>query len=111
MCSTDSQQLQMSRYETAHGIYDHVNSDDKVNPLAIVRMHAAEDPYKACRLYERDRQFIAYRVNHYTGLSMSEFFDMPRHRVENIFRECARLEKEKSKLGTAGALGALLDGN
>lgn len=105
LCSSDAQLLRLSRYETKFGIYDHSNSNDATDPLALVRMHWSENALAVCRLYERHNQFIDMEVHKFTGLSLTEFFAQPSHICNNQLKKCAERLKENEP--SAAVLAAL----
>ena len=80
-------------YQTVYGIYDHDN--DNSRPLAAVAMLPKENVYTNDPLDEMLERYRLHRINEKFGLSLTEFLDLPRERVQRIFEICAK-ESAKS---------------
>lgn len=84
------------RYETVFGIHNH--DAPNVHPLALMTLHAAEDSTTGGAFERRLKDYMAFDVLKYTGLSIKELMDYPRDKVETIMATCrqrqARADKE-----------------
>ena len=71
-------------------IYDrHFNICDygpDSTPLKLMALHPRENTAEWSEQYQRIRQFIWLNVHKETGLSLVEFFDMPREYTDLVFR-------------------------
>lgn len=98
----DSITLQMAlreQYETIYEIYNHNASD--VAMLALVEMHKKERVLPYCRYDYVVRMYVLYEIKDTFGMSLEEFFDQPRHRVEHLFAVSAERKLRRDKVSTS----------
>lgn len=104
MLSSDTQLAMRERYETVFGIFNH--DQPNVHPLALVTLRPAENSSKGGAFQRRVKDFMAFDVLKYTGLSLKELMEYPREKVEIIIEECRAKQAADSKLiGNAPPLG------
>ena len=81
-------------YDTSYGIYNH-NTGGEEDLYANVQMHWAEDCTSTSELYKAIDNFIEFQVTKLTGLSLSQYFELPRHMCVKIIESCkAAMRKE-----------------
>lgn len=81
-------------YDTTYGIHNH-DLDDPTEVYANVQMHWAEDCTSTSELYKAINSFIEFQVTKLTGLSLSQYFELPRHMCVKIIESCkAAMRKE-----------------
>ena len=83
------------RYETVYGLLNH--DAPQVHPLALVTMHPAENSSKGGLFEQRLKDYMAYNVLKYTGMSLKELLEYPRERVLAIIAECKAQQARDSK--------------
>jgi hypothetical protein len=93
--SSDTQLMMRERYETTYGILDH--DAPNVHPLALVTLHPAENSSKGGLFEQRLKDYMAYNVLKYTGMSLKELLEYPRERVLIIIEECKLQQARDSK--------------
>lgn len=74
--SVDAHMVLADVYETNFGIYNHLDVGSK-RPMSSVALHGAEDNYKTSRLYETIENFVTKDIYKSTGLSLTEFLNLP----------------------------------
>ncbi len=82
-------------YETTYGIHNHTPTGD---PLESVLMHPLEDTSHNSRLYEHIRSYIRKDVFKHSGLSLNEFFELPRDICDVISTECDKKAKAEGQI-------------
>lgn len=87
------------QYETAFDIYDHNRSDASL--LALVEMHQKERILPYGRYDYLVRMYTLYEIGETFRLSLNEFLDLPRHRVEHLLSVSAERKLKRDKI-TAG---------
>lgn len=80
-------------YETAYGIHNHYAPNQK--PLALVTARQKEETYLYSKKANDQRRFIELGVAQSTGMSMTEFFDMPAADCEYVFDLVKRTNKRE----------------
>ena len=71
-------------YDIAYGICDHNRED--ISPLSLVKLHPSEDYEAVSPLRQKIKRYYKYEVFNKFGLSLSEFFELPRDVTECIFQ-------------------------
>lgn len=97
ICSTDAQLLLRHHYETRFRIYDHDHDRDKDHPLALVLMRESERTNGL--LFERIERFEERQIYQKFGLSLTEFFSLPREVTTFIEELAIKRQKENNLLG------------
>lgn len=97
VCATDAQLVKLHHYETQFGIFDHDQGVEKDDPLALVRMHDAEQTNG--RLFERIRQHHERKIYPQFGLSLTEFLALPREVVERLLELALDQQKRDNQTG------------
>ena len=84
-------------YETTYGIHQHTPASD---PLESFLLHPLEDVSRNSRLYEHVRKFFRADVSKHSGLSMNDYFDLPRDIAEIVIEESEKKQKADAVIGT-----------
>lgn len=84
MDSLTAKLLLRESYETIYGIFDHERFSDQ-RPLALVAMHPKENASSHSRLYNTVQRFYNSDIYSATGLSLTDFLNLPREYVELLF--------------------------
>lgn len=63
-------------YETKYGIYNHLNPYKK-RPMASVALHEAEENTTNSSLYEAIEGYVKLNIKDLTGLTLTEYLDLP----------------------------------
>lgn len=89
LATNDADQVLYKYYETSHGLFDHRDRAKlKTRPLASVALHEAEENTLTSALYESIDIFIDNNVATRTGMSMQEFFQLPREIFNKTLMAC-----------------------
>lgn len=83
-------------YEYKTGIYNHVNPK-KIDPLAIVSFHDAEDITKDSYMELMIRSYIRYDIQRVFGLNLVEYLQYPPDVIDLLRRICSESSKEKNE--------------
>lgn len=94
LTSSEASIVLRESYESTYGIFRHTKTTES---LASVVLHPAEDVSANSRLYERIRRYIRSDIFKYTGMSLDEFFELPRELTDLIFRETDIVSDKESK--------------
>ena len=86
--SYTTQLVLREEYQTVYGLYDHDN--DESRPLAAVAMLSKESVCTGDPLEEMIRRYRLHRINEKFGLSLTQFLELPRERVQFLFELCAQ---------------------
>lgn len=103
MCPADTAIVLREKYETLLGIYNHDHPPGPPRPLASIAMHWAEDASGGSLLYERIEQFEERKIHQRFGLSLTEFFELPRDVCRKIMEVAGERIKEESKVAGQAA--------
>lgn len=87
--------LLKGKYEEIYGIRSH-NEDDPENPYPFLAVNPLEDLSKCRPVYGRMEDFIDNRVATLTGMSLTEFLELPRHLVEKILELCGKVNQKEN---------------
>ncbi|MDH2154356.1 hypothetical protein [Stenotrophomonas sp. GD03657] len=78
-------------YETKYGLFNHGDPYAKrQRPLALAALHPKEDASRYSPLYARIDKYRRLKIYSATGLSLTEFLNLPRDIVEEILRQTER---------------------
>lgn len=95
MSSTEAALVLAETYETVYGIHRHTPTGD---PLESILLHPLEDVSANSRLYEHVRKFFRRDVYKHSGLSLTEFFELPREICDLVYSECEVKAKEEGQI-------------
>lgn len=99
LSSVDAEMSLSAIFETKYGIFNHTNPDlRKARPLALVALHEAEDLTRSAQLYTQLENYIKLDIYKHTGLSMTEFFELPRDLVNHIYNVAAEKQAVESRV-------------
>lgn len=108
LSAMDSDQGLYALYETHFQLFNHINGAKiKSQPLALVAMHEGEDNGTTSSLYEQIDFFVKKEVYKHTGLSLTEFFNLPREIYTKVVLLVA--EKDAAETKTVNQLQASFD--
>lgn len=98
LTGTDADQVLTAFYENATGIFNHQDRARlKGRPLAAVALHEAEENTTTSALYESIDIYIDNDVYTHTGMSLTEFFSLPREFFNKILMTCSKKAAKASK--------------
>lgn len=83
------------KYETIFNIFNH--DAPNVHSLALMTMQPSENSSKGGGFERRLKEYMAFDVLKYTGLSIKELMSYTRERVEIILEECRQRQARDSK--------------
>lgn len=86
------QMLFREAYETAYTIHDHEVDE---HPWALVSVREKEDIYSGGVLETFIARYRTKRVNERFGMSLKEILKLPKHVVEEIFKQCDAVAKQE----------------
>jgi hypothetical protein len=113
--TTDGKLILYQAYETSNGIFDYLNQAmmetqitdvEKKRPLSSVAFHPAEDFSNGSKLYEMIGLFMDLNIYTSTGLSLTEFLELPDDIVQHVIKK--RVIKRKEEEAEAAKLRASL---
>lgn len=92
LSSIEVRQLALEVYETYFGIF---RTEVEDNPLDIILMHEAENPYSGSLVFERMEQFATYKVGTHFNISWPAFMDLPTVYCDKLLEIAKRLQNNQ----------------
>lgn len=89
-------------YDIDYGIFDHTTSSSE-DVLKLVAVHPVEDVDSGTLLSIYTERFVLLGVHEITGISLDNFWKLPRHRADQILDLCAERKEKEAQVAAAAA--------
>lgn len=94
--SVEAQIVLLQAYQTAYGIYDHLNPDPN-RPLAMVGYHPKENYLEHTGFKRAMRRYALHQVHKHFGLNWNDFLELPAPHARWILELSQELSEKRNK--------------